>query len=188
MDDARDRSVAAAIEAAWADEPYPGDEGLTGTNSCCGEYGYVADFFRDRHWRDVRLESLQEYEGPASACYSFMSGAALRFYLPAFMLIALDEPHSGPRSDWEASMVDVAVWALNPPRYRPEVHALEKTLSASPVSSPESMAKLREWWDSRMAGFTVAQRQAIVSFLERVHERHGYDEQAEALKHWRPRM
>jgi hypothetical protein len=185
MDDARDRAVALAIEAAWLDQPYPGDANLAGNNSCCGEYGYVADFFRGREWRDVTLETLKAYEGPANACYSFMSGAALRYYLPAFMLIALDEPPSGPRSDWEASMLDVAVWALNPPRYRAEVHALEKTLSPSPVSSPESMAKLREWWDLRMIGFTAAQRQAIVAFLERMHERHGYDEQAEALAHWR---
>jgi hypothetical protein len=185
MADPADDAIAAAIRDAWAEAVYPGDDALAGSASCCGEYGYVATFFRGRHWRDVTLASLEEYEGPANACYAFMSGEAVRFYLPALMLLALDCPISGPRSEWEASMVDVAVWALNPPRYRPEVHALEKTISDTPVTSPESMPKMREWWDARMTPFSRDEKQAIVAFLERMHARHGFDEQAEALAHWR---
>jgi len=145
----------------------------------------VAEFFHDRHWRNVTLETLKEYEGPANACYCFMSDTAFRYYLPAFMRIALDEPLAGPRSEWEASMVDVAVWALRPPRYRPEVHALERSLeSPMEVTSPEATARLRAWWGRRVAGFTADQRRAIVAFLARMQERHGTTETAEALEHW----
>jgi hypothetical protein len=185
VEDLRDRIIAETIREAWVDATYPGDDQLAASTSCCGEYGYVAEFFRGRHWRDVTLDTLEAYPGPANACYAFMSGEAFRFYLPAFMLIALDEPLSGPRSRWEASMVDVAVWALNPPRYRPEIHALEKGLTDNPVTSPESMAGLRTWWDARIAPLNRAQRQAILAFLERLYQRHGFDDQAEALEYWR---
>jgi hypothetical protein len=186
MRDPKDDQVVAFIERAWAGAAYPGDDRLAGQPRCCGEYRYVADFFRARHWRDVTLETLKEYEGPANTCCSFMSGEALRFYLPAFMLIALDEPLDGPRSDWEASMVDVATWALLPPRYRPEVHALEQSLNpAHEVTSPESMARLRQWWDGRIAGLSENQRGAIVVFLARMCERHDFTDVREALEHWR---
>ena len=173
------------IEDAWDDANRPGDDDLAGSSACCGEYAYVAEFFHDRHWRNVTLDTLRDYEGPANACCSFLSAAAFRYYLPAFMRIALDEPLDGPRSDWEASMVDVAVWALLPPRFRPEVHALEQSLEPPlAVSSPEATARLRAWWDARVTGFTSDQRRAIVAFLARMHERHGTPETAEAREHW----
>ena len=184
---APDARVAAAITRAWADAEYPADDQLAGRDSCCGEYGYVAEFFRGRHWRDVTLESLKDYAGPPAACLSFMSGAALRYYLPAFMLIALEEPLTGATSNWEMSLVDVATMTLNPPRYRPEVHALEQTLtpSAQQSTSPEATDRLRTWWEDRMQGFTRAQRDAIVAFLTRMQERRADDEVQFALAHWR---
>lgn len=184
-----DARVAAAITLAWIDAEYPGDGQLAGRDSCCGEYGYVADFFRGRHWRDVTLESLKDYAGPPDACLSFMSGAALRYYLPAFMLIALTEPLTGATSNWEMSLVDVATTTLNPPRYRPEVHALEQTLtpSAQQSTSPEATDRLRTWWEDRMQGFPRAQRDAIVAFLTRMQERRADDEVQYALAHWSTR-
>ncbi|MCA1652100.1 MAG: hypothetical protein LC753_18140 [Acidobacteria bacterium] len=76
---------------------------------------------------------------------------------------------------------------LNPPRYRPEVHALEQTLTppALQSTSPEATARLRAWWDDRMQGFTRAQRDAIVAFLTRMQERRADDEGQHALDHWR---
>lgn len=182
-----DAGVAAAITRAWADAEDPADGQLAGRDSCCGEYGYVAEFFRGRHWRDVTLESLKDYAGPADACLSFMSGAALRYYLPAFMLIALTEPLTGASSNWEMSLVDVATTTLNPPRYRPEVHALEQTLTppAQQSTSPEATDRLRMWWEDRMQGFTRAQRAAIVAFLTRMQERRADDEVQLALAYWR---
>jgi hypothetical protein len=181
-----DARVAEAIALAWADAEYPGDDHLAGRDSCCGEYGYVTEFFRGRHWREITLESLKDYAGPPDACLSFMSGAALRYYLPAFMLIALEEPLGRATSNWEMSLVDVAATTLNPPRYRPEVHALEQTMTPSALqsTSPEATARLRTWWDDRMQGFRPAQRDAIVAFLTRMQERRADDEGRRALAHW----
>ena len=184
--DTPDARVADAIALAWADAEYPGDAHLAGRDSCCGEYGYVAEFFHGRHWRDVTLESLKDYAGPPDACLSFMSGAALRYCLPAFMQIALEEPLTGAMSNWEMSLVDVATTTLNPPRYRPEVHALELTLTppAQQSTSPEATDRLRRWWEDRMQGFTRAQRDAIAAFLARMQERRADDEVQYALAHW----
>ena len=185
--DTPDARVADAIALAWADVEHPGDDHLAGLDSCCGEYEYVTEFFRGRHWRNVTLESLKDYAGPPDACLSFMSGPALRYYLPAFMLIALEEPLTGATSTWEMSLVDVAKTSLNPPRYRPEVHALEQTLTppAQQSTSPEATDRLRTWWEDRMQGFTRAQRDAIVAFLTRMQERHADDEVQHALAYWR---
>ncbi len=187
MRELRDQEVLDAIVSAWADAEYPGDDRLAARPSCCGEYADVAEFFRGRHWRDVTLETLREYAGPANACHAFMSDEALRFYLPSFMAIALDEPLSGARSGWEASMTDVALWALLPPRYRPEVHAVEQQVGvqgAPSVCSPEAAARLRAWWYARMTRFTGDQHAAIVAFLERLVERNRNPDAIEALKHW----
>lgn len=185
--DAADARVADAIALAWANAEYPGDDHLAGRDSCCGEYGYVAEFFRGRHWRDVTLESLKNYAGPPDAYLSFMSGAALRYYLPAFMLIALEEPLDGATCNWEMSLVYVAATTLNPHRYRPEVHALEQTLTppALQSTSPDAAARLRTWWEDRMQGLTRAQRDAILAFLTRMQERRADDEVRYALDHWR---
>lgn len=186
-----DEAVVAQIAGAWHDAEYPGDGNLSGDpRICCGEYGYVAEFFRGKHWRDVTLESLKEYEGPANACYAFMSGAALRFYLPSLMLIAIEEPLDGARSEWEASMTDVAVWALDPPRYRPELEEYEKTLTQrAGVMTRESRDRLRQWWDERMTGLTDAQVRAIATFLARIAVRRTDDDEQlrDALEYWSAR-
>ena len=48
-------------------------------------------FFAGRRWEDVSLDVLRdEYDGDASACLCFMSPQAFWYYLPAYMLIAID--------------------------------------------------------------------------------------------------
>src|SRR3990167_11315876 len=85
------------IEEAFHDRPYPGDAHLAGGAAhnhanCPCEYSYVANYFKGKRWRDITFAGLQkDYPGPPDACLNFMSHEASRFYLPAYMIIAVKE-------------------------------------------------------------------------------------------------
>lgn len=83
--------VRTLITEAWADVTYPGDSNIaydqSGKHLECAQ---VAEFFRGKRWNDITLEVLRNYRGDASACLSFMSPQACRYYLASYMLIALD--------------------------------------------------------------------------------------------------
>lgn len=86
------RDVRRSIVEAWSDARYPGDDAIaydqTGRHLECTQ---VADFFRGKRWPQVTLAALRGYRGDASACLAFMLPEAFRYYLPAYMLIALDD-------------------------------------------------------------------------------------------------
>jgi hypothetical protein len=182
--------VVRLIEQAWEGEPYPGDDRLAGKASYCpSEYTYVAGFFRGKHWKDVTLEGLRSgYEGPPDACLAFMSAEAFRFYLPAFMLIAVRDYD---RADMAG---EAAIAALTPPTFHPELYELAKQPGVTEDMNPCSranVARQREWWDGRVAGFTARQRQAMIAFLDYMHRTHGAHDVPDlsgpkaALEHWR---
>lgn len=94
--------------------PYPGDNKIAVTNERYPDYeGHqVAHFFRGRDWRQVALETLlNEYHGDPHATMSFMLDEGFCYYLPAFLLMALD-PQGG-------EIADSLVFALT----APEQHA-----------------------------------------------------------------
>ena len=72
--------------------PYPGDSQLVSGNTI--EHNQVAAYFRGKHWSDVTLEWLNDYVGDPSACLWFMTPAAVRFYLPAYLRISLEHYHT----------------------------------------------------------------------------------------------
>ena len=86
------RDVRTFILEGWSHAPYPGDDAIaydqSGGHLECAQ---VAEFFRGKRWKDVTLAALRSYRGDASACLAFMSPEAFRYYLPAYMLIALDD-------------------------------------------------------------------------------------------------
>ncbi|MGI4793496.1 MAG: DUF6714 family protein [Janthinobacterium lividum] len=88
-------TAAERIRSAFADVPYPGDDDIgqrvLGSRSYnCLESRNVAEFFAGRAWAEINWDVLwHEYDGQASACTSFMTHAAFRYYLPAYMLMAL---------------------------------------------------------------------------------------------------
>ena len=86
------RDVRTLILEAWSDAPYPGDDAIAYDQSGRHlECALVAGFFRGKRWKDVTLAALRSYRGDASACLAFMSPQAFRYYLPAYMLIAIDD-------------------------------------------------------------------------------------------------
>jgi len=151
----------ALIADAWADGQYPGDDAISYDKSGYHlECKQVADFFRRKHWKDITLPVLCTYRGDASACLSFMSPEACRFYLPAYMLIAIDN-HD------EADVVAESAWSMLLPKDDPS---------------------LADYWRERAAGFSPKQRKAIVSFLRFLQQHYGSDYPAvgpqNALSYW----
>jgi len=135
------------LQSAFTQE-YPGDDQLVYDNSGyhleCNE---VLAAFRGKHWREVPFETLR-YE---SAALSFMTPAAYRYYLPAYLLACILDYA-------EADMIpDTVVFSLIPP------------------TDPKSVKIYGESYRRCMAGFTPAQRDTLRSFLEFMKARHGED-------------
>ncbi len=77
------------IEAAFKDIPYPGDHNITDEDYCLDDKE-VADALRGRHWREVSVDYIAEHPFLRSTLV-FLNPAALRFYLPAFMIAIIDD-------------------------------------------------------------------------------------------------
>lgn len=51
----------------------------------------IRDFFQGRAWWDITLEILwSDYSGDGSACLSFMSPKGRNYYLPLYLLLAVE--------------------------------------------------------------------------------------------------
>lgn len=88
--------LVAAISAAFADVPYPGDDDLvSGDVSYDREYRSVAQAFRGKDWRELSLDFVFVHKDDLP----FLSPAALRYFLPAYLLACLqhaDELDTAP--------------------------------------------------------------------------------------------
>jgi hypothetical protein len=138
--------VVAQIERAFADVVYPGDDHLVYDASGYHlEAAEIATAFRGRHWRDVPLATLKR----ESSGLFFMTPAAYRFYLPAYLIAAIrayDETDTLPGS-------------------------VVFSLTAAPAEDPGRAESFR----ARVADLTPSQRDAIRSFLEFLAAEHGRD-------------
>lgn len=74
------------IEQAFADVPYPGDENI-GADPYDWECAELNQHLRGRHWRDIPRDILQYHQHDLP----FFSTAGLHYYLPTYMLAALDD-------------------------------------------------------------------------------------------------
>lgn len=130
------------IEEAFRDSVYPGHSNIVYDlrYADCRE---VAEAFKAKHWKDVPLEVLLHYH----ESLSFFSDEAFRFYLPAYLLIAVERYG-------EADVIPLYVlFSLQPPPTGEE----------------------RDRFLRRMEGFTRAQREAIKSFLRFMRDEHAAD-------------
>lgn len=127
------------IQEAFADVPYPGDDQLV-THTDYFERDAIKTFFKGKDWRDINIEWLShEYPQDPSACLGFMTPQAFRYYLPAYLLVSIDNL---PESDVTP---ETTVWAL---------------------TAPETPGPDMDRFVARMDGLTKRQAQAIKSFLE----------------------
>lgn len=140
--------VVQLIRDTWADARYPGDDKIADdTSGYHLECNQVAAFFRGKDWHEITLRELARYDGDGSACLSFMSPSAFRYYLPAYMLIALED----------YSDADVAAYSA--------IHCLNPQLNTS----------LADFKAKRFELFSADERQAIVAFLSFMQREHGQE-------------
>lgn len=107
------------VEAAFAKRPYPGDDRIADSDPRYEDYeGHaVTRFHRGKHWREITLPHLRgDYGGDASACLAFMTPDGWRYYLPAYLLIALDRKEAD-------AIGDALIGNLTHPRARAESFA-----------------------------------------------------------------
>jgi len=147
----RTLAAAAAIRRAFAGTPHP--------SAVISARGPVVPFERDleaqaierffavRQWPDVTAATLwDDYPGDASACLIFMAPPAFRHFVPAYMLMALE--------DYVAA--DVSVSSLV---------SLLTPWHLVPGSDRRCFG-----FDARVAGLSVPEREAIAGCLLALQE------------------
>ena len=94
------------IERAFAPRTYPGDDHIGHIMPGCPGYegNLAAEFFRGKDWRDIAFQDLLGgYDGPGGALVAFMEPQGIAYYLPAFLIMALDLTPGEP-SDEEVAL------------------------------------------------------------------------------------
>lgn len=88
------------ISDVFVRQPKPSREHLflVRTYSPDSEYGQIERFLqRFTSWREICREALRSYEGDETAILSFLSPNAFRYYLPAFLTVALQSTLEEPK-------------------------------------------------------------------------------------------
>jgi len=86
---------------AFSSRPYPGDDRIAASDRRYPDYeGHrVSAFFRGKDWHEVSFASLRDgYAGDRTATLQFMLDEGFLYYLPAFLLMAL-EPQAGDMAE-----------------------------------------------------------------------------------------
>jgi hypothetical protein len=153
-----------SIVEAFSDSVYPGDDALVDDDKYHLEQRQIKSFFKGRSWDKLSLHCLNsEYIGDASACLGFMRGEAVRYYLPAFMLMSLDE------YDNADLIVDSTIAALTPQE-----------------QGGKKLQQFAAWAEL----FSEKQHNVIYKFLHHIKEHHADDlgnEADMALEYWSER-
>lgn len=150
------------VERAFAERDYPGDERIADSDSRYRDYeGHaVTAFHRGKRWQEITLRHLREdYEGDSTACLAFMTPEGWRYYLPAYLLIALE---------WKESdaIGDTVVFALTHPRARVESYSRVATdLGLEPEAV---LATHSERFEERMSDLREDELAAVRAVLEHI--------------------
>ena len=149
-----------AVERAFADREYPGDDRIADSDPRYESYeGHaVAAFHRGKDWREITLRHLlDDYAGDPTACLAFMTPEGWRYYLPAYVLMTLD---------WEESdaVGDAVVGALTHPRAR--VESFTRVANDLGLEPEGVLATHSERFEERMSGLSPGELEAVRAVLE----------------------
>lgn len=152
------------IAEAFARRSYPGDDRIADTDLRYPDYegNTVAGFHRGKRWQEITLSRLRAgYEADPSACLAFMTPEGWRYYLPAYLLLALDRQASG-------AIGDAVVGALTHPRARAD---LRGRVTADLAREPEDvLAEQSTRFEERVSGLSEPERDAVRAALEHLAE------------------
>lgn len=133
MSSAKREAIKKQIEDAFSDTPKPDDASI-GYNPDDWESAELALAFKGRHWQDITPAELQYHSS------SFLSSEGFHYYLPAYLLAALDD---------YGSLLQKTVFGLGPPN----------------ESSPRAK-DVWAWQLERFERLSSAQKRAVRVFLE----------------------
>lgn len=155
-------TLATRIREAFADTEAPPPDAMTGSEQGSEPFEYAVEF-RGRHWRTLSAEFL----GKNHAALSFLSDAAFRYYLPAFLLHHLngvawnadpvfalthgfgpEDKETDSTYDWEA--VARRKFAVFKPREREAVAAFLRHELESVGEDDRIQAAIRDFWGVRL--------------------------------------
>ena len=137
------------IEEAFSELPKPEKEDIaydkSGNHLECNQ---VAEFFEGKSWKEINTALLwDEYIGDGSACLSFMNPKAFKYYLPAYMTIAINE------YDQADVVADSAIFAL----------------------LPNKEGDLEGWWSERIRTLDSKQTSCVILFIDYMLKNHKDD-------------
>lgn len=149
-----------AVARAFADREYPGDERIADSDPRYPTYeGHaIAAFHRGKRWQEITLRHLfDDYPGDPTACLAFMQPEGWRYYLPAYVVIALD---------WQESdaVGDAVVGALTHPRAR--VESFTRVANDLGLDPDDVIATHSERFEERMSGLSPSELEAVRNVLE----------------------
>lgn len=160
----RAEDVRRRIVDAFGSARHPGEDNLVDDETAL-EPMAVAKALEGKTWREVNLSFLRAYgeRGDSSAILSFLSPAAFRYFVPAFMLLLLDHYAEAD------VLADTAISKLAPWR--------------DPADSA-----LTKFFEVRHQSFDAQERSAVLAFLKFIKQEHGADyvqgDLDRAIRHW----
>ncbi|WP_248920764.1 DUF6714 family protein [Pseudomonas entomophila] len=91
---ARQASIRKLVETAFKKENPPDASEII--SSLHLEPLQIRDYFAGKRWWDITLQGLfDDYIGDSSACLTFMAPAGVEYYLPAYLLMAVEHYYDG---------------------------------------------------------------------------------------------
>jgi hypothetical protein len=155
----------AKLERAFAERKRPEDDRIADSDPRYPSYeGHgVTDFHRGKDWREItRRHLFDDYPGDPTACLAFMQPDGWRYYLPAYLLIALD---------WDESdaVGDAVVGALTHPRAMAE--SFTRVANDLGLDPDVVIAQHSQRFEKRMAGLSPAELEAVRLVLEHLADR-----------------
>ena len=149
-----------SIERAFAERAYPGDDCIADSDARYESYeGHaVTAFHRGKPWKEITLRHLvDDYAGDPTACLAFMTPEGWRYYLPAYLLIALQPDEAG-------AIADAVVGTLTHPRART---AAFKRVAVDLGLEPEAvLAAHTDRFVNRVSRLTTAELEAVRAVLD----------------------
>ena len=148
MTQSEKQTLIEAISSAWKDVPCPGTENIFTPDSYDDEG--ITEYFKDTTWHGHKPEILRGFD---SAISTFFTNEAYHYWLPAFLIAAVENPEELSQG------TDAIVRSF----------------------IPEDYWRKEEYY-SRMAMLTNEQKMVIISVIEHLAEFHFHPDYPDAIE------
>lgn len=127
------------------------------------EYWQVRKFLERKDWDAITAEDLQEYEGDEQAILAFLSPKGFRYYLPAFLSIALQVIDRYP------ALAGAVIYFLTPDGDKDRERDIERYADLTPAQC-EAIRDWLRYVDSvkgRVSSYSIRADLALARYWDR---------------------